>query len=78
MCHHVYILYSASLDKYYIGETRDLAERLAAHNSGKYGVSYTKKTNDWQLVWSLCKLPRFLGHLKVSFQLLSKIGVCSM
>ncbi len=32
----VYIIYSESLDKYYIGEAIDLEERIEQHNSGFY------------------------------------------
>jgi putative endonuclease len=40
----VYILYSASKDKYYIGQTEDLERRLAEHNMRKnLGAS------DWEL-----------------------------
>ncbi|MBT8263767.1 MAG: GIY-YIG nuclease family protein [Muriicola sp.] len=43
----VYILYSKRLDKYYIGETMDLSNRVVEHNTGFYRNSYTAKTNDW-------------------------------
>ena len=43
----VYIIYSSSLDKYYIGYTTDLTKRLNEHNTG---VSvYTSKASDWVL-----------------------------
>ena len=35
MPHYVYILRSLKDGKYYIGETTDLAARLAYHNAGK-------------------------------------------
>jgi len=46
-----YILYSVSLDKYYIGATaHDIDIRIIKHNSSFYGTSkYTSKTNDWEL-----------------------------
>ncbi|WP_410266623.1 GIY-YIG nuclease family protein [Cyclobacterium sp.] len=31
----VYILYSASLDRFYVGQTQDLETRLQRHNSGR-------------------------------------------
>ena len=31
----VYILYSASKDKYYIGQTQDITDRMIRHNSGR-------------------------------------------
>lgn len=42
----LYILYSSSLDKYYIGFTGDdLDERIRKHNSNHKG--FTGKANDW-------------------------------
>jgi putative endonuclease len=35
MPHYVYILQTTSDNKYYIGETADVAARLLFHNSGK-------------------------------------------
>jgi len=50
MSHFVYILYSVSLDKYYIGSTSDiLEERIRKHNSKHSG--FTGKSNDWKLVY---------------------------
>jgi putative endonuclease len=51
--HYVYILYSKSIDKYYVGETSSIEERLEQHNSGYFAKSYTSKVDDWQLVLSL-------------------------
>ncbi|MGZ0015839.1 GIY-YIG nuclease family protein [Yeosuana sp. AK3] len=42
-----YILFSKTLDQFYIGETEDLEERLIQHNSGFYDSAYTKKASDW-------------------------------
>ena len=53
MSHFVYIIYSESADKYYIGETCNVKERIHQHNSGFYDFSFSKQTNDWQLFWSL-------------------------
>ena len=52
----VYILFSARLDRYYIGSCRNLHERLAEHGSKKYAGSYTAKTNDWVLHLSIDRL----------------------
>jgi len=50
MC-YTYILYSAILDRYYVGSTRDeLAERLRRHNANHKG--FTGKVSDWVLVYS--------------------------
>ena len=48
----VYIIYSPSIDKYYIGETEDLISRLAQHNEHTFKGSYTAKASDCGLVWS--------------------------
>ena len=45
-----YILYSSSLNKYYIGHTGDvIEERLRRHNSNHKG--FTGKTGDWKTVY---------------------------
>ena len=45
----VYIIYSASADAYYIGQSSNLEERLYRHcNSGSKS---TKKAKDWKLVY---------------------------
>lgn len=45
-----YILYSKSLDKYYIGHTADtLEERLRRHLSDHSG--FTAKAKDWEVVF---------------------------
>jgi len=50
-----YILYSASMDKYYIGATAyDIDIRIDKHNSAFYGTSkFTSKSKDWELFLSL-------------------------
>jgi putative endonuclease len=47
---YVYIIYSAELNKYYIGYTTDLNKRLNEHNSGI--STYTAKANDWILKYN--------------------------
>ncbi len=44
-----YILYSKSIDHYYVGYTSDLEERLKLHNTGYFGgkIIYPK-TSDWE------------------------------
>ena len=46
----VYILYSAQKDKYYIGQTDNVANRLEAHLSGI--SKYTSIAKDWILVYT--------------------------
>jgi putative endonuclease len=43
----VYIIYSSSLNKFYIGYTSDLEVRIGEHNNG---IShYTSKVSDWTI-----------------------------
>jgi putative endonuclease len=45
-----YIVYSKSIDRYYVGYTGDVDERLKLHNTGHFGgKSYTHITSDWEL-----------------------------
>ncbi len=46
---HVYILYSKSIDQYYIGHTAEINDRLFRHNNS--GSKSTKKANDWELFY---------------------------
>ena len=46
----VYIIYSVSLDRFYIGYTFDLEKRLSEHNRGI--SEYTSKASDWSLRYS--------------------------
>ncbi|MBN7810853.1 GIY-YIG nuclease family protein [Algoriphagus sp. H41] len=49
----VYIIYSKSTDRYYIGQTEDLGERLSMHNSHFFTHSFTKIASDWELKYAL-------------------------
>jgi putative endonuclease len=45
-----YILYSKAINRYYIGYTSDIEERIKLHNVGYFGgKSYTHITSDWEL-----------------------------
>jgi len=46
----VYILYSPSLGRFYVGQTEDLVDRLIRHNSGRN--KSTKAGVPWTLVHS--------------------------
>jgi putative endonuclease len=52
MC-FVYIIYSRVADKFYIGQTSDIAKRLADHNVGIYNDAFTKRASDWKLFFSI-------------------------
>ncbi|WP_310377466.1 GIY-YIG nuclease family protein [Flavobacterium sp.] len=46
--HSLYILYSRSNIKYYVGETHNIEERILKHNQHLYSNSFTKIANDWE------------------------------
>lgn len=56
MPYHVYILYSAGHDRYYIGQTDDIANRLHRHNSGYERA--TKPFTPWVLRCAIAKPTR--------------------
>lgn len=51
MQYFVYILWSEKLQKYYVGQTANLEDRLARHNEGR--EKFTKEGSPWQLVHML-------------------------
>ncbi len=46
----VYIIYSHTLDKFYIGYTVDVGKRLNEHNAGI--STFTSKAEDWVTKWT--------------------------
>jgi predicted GIY-YIG superfamily endonuclease len=53
---YVYILYSASADKFYVGQTHDVELRLSFHNELS-DHSFTSRFRPWQLRASKLRLP---------------------
>jgi len=47
--HFVYILFSAALDRYYIGSSENPEMRLTKHLANHEG--FTARAKDWQLVY---------------------------
>ncbi len=45
---YLYILYSESFDKYYVGYTKDITRRLEEHNNIKFNT-FTHKYRPWKL-----------------------------
>ncbi len=45
----IYILFSKSINQYYVGHTQDLTERLNRHKTSRN--KSTKKATDWELVY---------------------------
>jgi putative endonuclease len=52
----VYILYSQSLNKYYIGSCAEVTERLDQHLSKIFPGAFTTNANDWVIFFSLINL----------------------
>ena len=48
--HFLYIIYSKKADRYYIGETSNLENRLQDHVLHKYKKGFTKSAEDWETV----------------------------
>jgi putative endonuclease len=48
--YHTYIIYSESIDKFYVGYTHNLTLRLERHNNG-WG-KYSSKGIPWKLAYS--------------------------
>ena len=49
MKYFVYILYSRTKDRYYIGSCSDVEERLKRHNAG--ATSSTRNGRPWEMVY---------------------------
>ena len=47
--YYTYILYSKKIDRYYIGHSSDLKNRIVCHNKGL--VKSTKKGVPWKLIY---------------------------
>ena len=56
----VYILFSDSLGKFYIGSCKDIDNRLQQHRLKAFTTSFTSKANDWQ-VFLLISVPIAIG-----------------
>jgi putative endonuclease len=47
--HFLYILYSSSVDKFYVGESPDVLQRLSLHKNHHFDRAFTKIANDWEI-----------------------------
>jgi len=50
MEYFVYIIYSESVDRYYVGHCQDLKDRISRHNGGR--SKYTKIALDWKVKYT--------------------------
>jgi putative endonuclease len=48
--HFVYIIFSPSLNRYYVGESENPELRLSWHNDHEFKKASTVITSDWELV----------------------------
>ena len=55
---YVYILFSASTQKYYVGQTENLGQRLQQHNNGTFAGSSTKVGIPWEVYYFIECLDR--------------------
>ena len=51
MLYYTYIIFSSTLNSYYIGSTENLDNRVIQHNNSN-GAKFTKRAKDWELVYS--------------------------
>jgi putative endonuclease len=58
--YYTYILKSVNHNKFYIGSTEDLIERLKSHNSGK--SEFTKSYLPWKVVYYEAHLIKTLAR----------------
>ncbi|WP_136827468.1 GIY-YIG nuclease family protein [Pedobacter cryophilus] len=49
----IYIIYSPSVDQFYVGQTIDLIERINQHNNAFFENSSTKKGIPWEIYFKL-------------------------
>ena len=50
MIYYTYIIYSKKIDKFYIGYSANIEDRLRKHNTNN--KSFTGKANDWEIVYT--------------------------
>ncbi len=56
--HKVYILYSPSIDRYYVGQSENFDQRLEWHKDKLFEKSFTKKADDWLVFLTIVCLSR--------------------
>ncbi|MFB6343545.1 GIY-YIG nuclease family protein [Saccharicrinis sp. FJH62] len=60
--YYVYILYSKSADKYYVGSTGNIEQRLYQHNNSAVN-KFTSKYRPWELMGTYFLCSEFPGRL---------------
>lgn len=51
--HYCYVVYSAAIDRHYVGETECVYQRLLLHNTHRFSGSFTMRASDWKVVLEL-------------------------
>ncbi|QDW24108.1 GIY-YIG nuclease family protein [Pedobacter sp. KBS0701] len=49
----VYILFSKKINRFYTGSCLDLLQRLQSHKDKSFTDSFTSKTEDWELFFTI-------------------------
>lgn len=63
--YYLYILYNREIDKYYVGQTNNLARRLFEHNNHKSKKRYSsKQKGTWKIVYKECFQARSLAIIR--------------
>ncbi len=65
----VYILFSKSANRYYVGYSKGFDERLRLHNDKVFDRSYTRRADDWVLYYKIicntvAQAKRIESHIK--------------
>ncbi len=68
----LYILHSKTINKYYIGQTQNIQQRIVQHNTHHNKKGFTKAAIDWEVVFTfenqnkttILKLERFIKRMK--------------
>ena len=76
----IYILFSQKADKFYIGYSKDLGQRIEYHKMKEFGRSYTAKYDDWELYLeisgiSITAAKKIESHIK---RMKSKIYIANL
>jgi putative endonuclease len=67
--YYLYILYSEKLNKYYVGSTQSIEERVRQHNSGE--VHFTSRGIPWKLCY-VEELPDRTSVMKREYEIKRK------
>ena len=65
---YVYILYSQSADKFYVGQTSDVHKRLREHNNPLENSKFTAKFIPWEIVLFFHEIESFSGLTPLSIK----------